>query len=337
MHGQSSEQSHPAHYWLATDAETAQVASHLSVSLAPGDAKELTENFSRIFLFDGSDGEQRVVKIRARWMTEKRLKFEHALAEHLRDCGLPMVAPVTDEQGCTWAKVGDLFCEVAPYIDGREASPVLADVRSMGTMLGHFHRCSVDLDDSLYEPPYFQNQVEPQELEAMVRQLGSDPLSARWKELADCYYSSALSLPQVLRHGDFHPWNLLFSRAEPGRITALFDLDMAAKGPRSYDISYAIFFLRNLHPECPAEGWHTRYRRFIESYADTSDTPFTEAEAEVVPLQIECIALHFLVIKAADAGLEAAADEYEKYITVVDWLQTWGPKLTEILGCGGLA
>lgn len=351
MSNQSSKNPHQDHYWLATDAEVEQVASYLGISLSPGNATEITQNFSRIFLFGEDDGEQRVLKIRARWMTEGRIRFEHALAGHLRDHGLPTVVPLAIRDGPTWAKAGDLYCEIAPFVDGREAGPILADVRLMGELLGHFHRCSRDFNPSLYKPPHFQNQVEPRDLETEVQQLSQQAgemenstsekigsVCTRWKELADCYERQAVSLPHVIRHGDFHPWNLLFSRTEPGRIAALFDLDMSAPGPRVYDISYAIFFLRPLHPERNGGEWDARYRQFIEGYAETSGLPFIENEVAAVSLLIKCIALQFMVRKAVEAGIHGTetVQEYENYVGVDDWLESWGAELADILRRGGL-
>lgn len=328
VNDQSSEQSNPGYDWLATDAEVADVASRLGIPLAPGDVREITESFSRIFVFGGDDGEQRVLKIRARWMTEGRIGFEHALARHLRGHGLPMVAPLEIEGGCTWARVGDLFCEIAPHVDGRKAEQSLADVRLMGQLLGHFHVCVRSFDASLYEPPHFRNQVEPRELEQEVTQLPQQ-LRERWEELVACYERQGVpSLPQVIRHGDYHPWNMLFSQDEPRGIAALFDLDMSAWGPRIYDVSYAIFFLRNLHPEWNGEGWSTRYRQFIEGYAETCGMPIREDEAAVVPLLMECIAFGFV----AQAQAEDAESHSANYTALVEWLESWRPELTGMLG-----
>ena len=340
---QSSEQPNTGRYWLATDAETAQVASHLGISLAAGDAEEIEANYSRVFVVNGDVAHRRVVKIRARWMTEARIKFEHALTLHLRDHGLPVVAPLTIEGDSTWAQVGAFFCEIAPYVDGREASASLADVHLMGEILGRFHRSCHDFDLSLYTPPYFQNQAEPRDLDREVERLrrqveemdsgDSDRAQAfcvRREELNTLYQTQCASLPRVIRHGDLHPWNLLFSRSEPARIAALFDLDMSATGPRIFDISYAIYMLRRLHPESHLDGWDTRYRRFVDAYAGSSGEPLTEDEVAVVALQIECIILGFLLRTAAYAGFQKAAGECEEYAEIVNWLET--PELTKVIG-----
>lgn len=332
---QSPEQPQTERYWLATDAEVTQAASHLGISLTPDNSTDLTENFSRVFSFDSGHDGKRVLKIRAKWMTERRIKFEHALARHLHNCGLPTVVPLGIENDCTWAQVGDLYCEIAQYVDGRDARQNLADVILMSEQLGHFHKHSSDINPELYEPPHFQNQTEPQYLEPEIREfcrrvsknnadgkglyLDSQQihtLCERWEKLSMLYRNHSNALPQVIRHGDFHPWNLLFSRTEPDQILAVLDLDMAAKGPRIFDISYTIYFLRNLHPEHGGEEWNTRYSKFIKGYEQASEQPLTKEEVEVIPLLIECIALGFLV----RANAQEAVDEYNNFTNTCNWL-----------------
>lgn len=346
MANEPTEPPTPIYPWLATDAEVAQVAARVGVSLAVGDAEELGGNYGRLFLIH-RDGDRRVLKIRSRWMTEGRIGFEHALGRCLRGSGVPFAIPLTDGRGRTWTKVGDLFCEQTLFVDGRDASPDAADVRQSGELLGGFHKCARDLDLSLYEPPHFQNQGDPIDLQSSVeqlRQMAKDmeaedadrllTICMRWEDLASWYRDVAGVLPTVLRHGDFHPWNLLFSRTEPSRIAVLFDLDMSAIGPRIYDVSYAVHMLRRLFVGWNVEGWSTRYRRFVEGYVDASGWSFSEDELRALPVLIECIALQFLVLNAAQAGFREAADEYKEYIAIVDWLGSGGSELADALRYG---
>lgn len=330
-----SEKAVTEQYWLATDEEVTQVASHLGISLAPDSSAELTENFSRVFSFDSGKDGKRVLKIRAKWATEKRIKFEHALARHLHNCGLPMVVPLDLGNSCTWVQVGDFYCEIVQYVDGREAKQNLIDVILMGELLGCFHKHSNGNDIELYEPPHFQNQMDPQYLESEFREfcqrvgiknadskgLYLDPqqmhaLCERWERLNKLHQNHCNAMPQVIRHGDFHPWNLLFSPVEPDKILALFDLDMAAKGPRIFDVSYALFFLRNLHPEQDGEEWNTRYSEFIKGYEQANEQPLSGEEVEVISLFIECIAFGFLV----RANAQEAIDEYNIFTNTCSWL-----------------
>jgi Ser/Thr protein kinase RdoA (MazF antagonist) len=347
MGGQSS--GHPHSYWLATDEEVERVASDLGISLAGDTSRDISGSFSRLFVFGGEENDRRVLKIRARWMTEGRLSFEHALAVHMHNCDLPMVVPLADLHGCTWAKVGELYCETAPFVDGRNASPDHADVRQIGALLGRFHGCSRDFGHSSYEPPHFQNQAEPEEMQMLVEkscrqnETQCSPIDSevvreirgRWNELVDCLDTRSISsLPQVMRHGDFHPWNLLFSRTEPSRIIALFDLDMSARGPRVYDISYAIHMLRRLFIGWKVDDWGSRYRQFVEGYTETSNAPLNEEEIAAATLFIECIALHFWMLEAAGGSTQKAAEEREEYVAITDWLKSWGAELTKTLGGG---
>jgi Ser/Thr protein kinase RdoA (MazF antagonist) len=322
-------------YWLATDEEVAHVAMSLGIPM-DSNATQLDGNFSRLLLLDAGS-ERRVLKIRARWMTETRISFEHALAAHLSDRGLPMVLPIAVEKGRTWSRVEDLYCEVSRFVEGREVMQSLSDVHEMGRLLGSFHTFGNSLHPELCEPPHFQNQIEPLELENQLdvfleernRLAAVSIMYARWKENLHKFYTDRSgSLPQALRHGDFHLWNVLFALSEPSRIAALFDLDMAARGPRIYDISYALYMLRSLHPESSSDGWNGRYHRFIKGYRETNDVGFDEAEIAIVPFLIETIGLHFLLQK-----IWSGADETtgcDEYVSTAEWLSEWRSSLTAV-------
>jgi aminoglycoside phosphotransferase (APT) family kinase protein len=54
----------------------------------------------------------------------------------------------------------------------------------------------------------------------------------------------------VIVHGDYAPYNLVFTRNE---VSGIIDLDYARPGPRSYDIAYALYRFAPL--TVTAEGW----------------------------------------------------------------------------------
>ena len=72
---------------------------------------------------------------------------------------------------------------------------------------------------------------------------------------------------EVVVHGDYAPYNLVFSGEE---VVGIFDLDYARPGPRTYDLSYALYRFAPL--TSAHDGWGTipeqaaRVRLFCESY-----------------------------------------------------------------------
>jgi len=88
---------------------------------------------------------------------------------------------------------------------------------------------------------------------------------------------------EVIVHGDYAPYNLVFSREQ---VVGIFDLDYARPGPRTFDLSYAIYRFAPL--ASAHDGWGTlperaaRVRLFCEAYGlDACDV--AESVSAVVP------------------------------------------------------
>ena len=166
-----------------------------------------------------------------------------------------------------------------------------------------------------------------------------DPLWPRWGELREAYPDHSSSLLRVWRHGDFHLWNVLFVEDDPPAIAAVYDLDMAARGLRVFDVSYALFFLRHAlkarHGDAGEDvgRWRPVYEAFGRGYEEGSGSPLSAGETALVPLQIECIAINFLLCNVAlETTVEGARRVFGvEYQSVVDWLGQAGPTLTDTL------
>lgn len=77
----------------------------------------------------------------------------------------------------------------------------------------------------------------------------------------------ALPDAEVVVHGDYAPYNLVFTGEQ---VSGVIDVDYARPGPRSYDLSYAVYRFAPL--TAADEGWGSpadraaRVRLFCESY-----------------------------------------------------------------------
>ena len=113
-----------------------------------------------------------------------------------------------------------------------------------------------------------------------------------------------LSVAEVIVHGDYAPYNLVFTGDE---VTGVIDLDYARPGPRSYDISYAIYRLAPL--TIGDEGWGTiaerrdRVRLFCDAYGLDASARIAAVRAVVPRLLGMVTYMH----EAADAGHAAFA------------------------------
>jgi aminoglycoside phosphotransferase (APT) family kinase protein len=109
---------------------------------------------------------------------------------------------------------------------------------------------------------------------------------------------------EVIVHGDYAPYNLVFTDQ---KVTGIIDLDYARPGPRSYDISYAIYRLAPL--AIGDEGWGTiverrdRVRLFCDAYGLDERGRVAAVHAVVPRLRGMVTYMH----EAASAGHEAFA------------------------------
>jgi len=114
----------------------------------------------------------------------------------------------------------------------------------------------------------------------------------------------ALPDAEVIVHGDYAPYNLVFAGEE---VVGIIDVDYARPGPRGHDLSYAIYRFARL--ASAHDGWGTlperaaRVRLFCESYGlDVCDV--AESVAAVAPRLLG----HVSYMRAeAAAGNEAFA------------------------------
>jgi Ser/Thr protein kinase RdoA (MazF antagonist) len=108
----------------------------------------------------------------------------------------------------------------------------------------------------------------------------------------------------VIVHGDYAPYNLVFSGEH---VVGIIDVDYARPGPRTHDLAYAIYRFAPL--ASGDEGWGTiaeraaRVRMFCEAYG-LDACSVAESVAAVVPRLLGHVA--YMRAEAA-AGNEAFA------------------------------
>ena len=342
--------------WFPTDTEVTKALTVLGIKKSTDLAKDFGGCINRIFRYTDQNGKECVLRIRPRWMTEKRISFEHALAMHLVDKGLPLCLPKSFN-GKLWIKYDDIFYDIYPFVKGCQGKPVPKECKIAGQLLAKFHLGSQDFDKDMIESPAIQNQFPPDVLKPRINKLRAlingkeidgafyngdksifDVLWQEWENTILVYYPKDIILPEVIRHGDFHLWNILFSD-NPLKIEALLDLDMVALGPRAFDISYAVFFLRHAlvawHGEkgLDVHKWKDTYDALFSGYSEATSENLSDSEVSVMPAMIQCIAINFMLGNMMKvSGDKAITDIFNKeYVNIVDWLKKYWPILSDII------
>jgi len=114
---------------------------------------------------------------------------------------------------------------------------------------------------------------------------------------------------EVIVHGDYAPYNLVFDGEE---AVGIFDLDYARPGPRTFDLSYAIYRFAPL--ASAHDGWGTlperaaRVRLFCEAYG-LDACSVAESVSAVAPRLLGHVAY---MREEAAAGNEAFARHIEE-------------------------
>ena len=114
---------------------------------------------------------------------------------------------------------------------------------------------------------------------------------------------------EVIVHGDYAPYNLVFDGEE---TVGIFDLDYARPGPRTFDLSYAIYRFAPL--ASAHDGWGTlperaaRVRLFCEAYG-LDACSVAESVSAVVPRLLGHVSY---MREEAAAGNEAFARHIEE-------------------------
>lgn len=113
-----------------------------------------------------------------------------------------------------------------------------------------------------------------------------------------------LAAAEVIVHGDYAPYNLVFTGEQ---VSGIIDLDYARPGPRSYDISYALYRLAPL--TISGEAWGTladqrgRVGLFCDAYGLDASDRIAAVQAVAPRLRGMVTYMH----EAAAAGHEAFA------------------------------
>ncbi len=124
------------------------------------------------------------------------------------------------------------------------------------------------------KPEYLWRDETLEAVARLVRQFHDATIS--WQSPPDACWQALAAFPEggeVICHNDLAPWNTVFDTR--GRPTAFVDWDLAAPGPRLWDIAFAIWHFVPLYGETEAgdpfdpaifDPRGERVRRFCDAY-----------------------------------------------------------------------
>jgi Ser/Thr protein kinase RdoA (MazF antagonist) len=187
------------------------------------------------------DGPPLVVKFYRpnRWSDQAILE-EHQFTLELAEQELPVIAPISNDEGITLVHhEGNRFalypCKGgrAPELDDSshllQMGRFIARIHLLGSSRDFEYRPSIDLDGFLVQPSIFllENDFIPTHLITAYETLLAD-----LKERIDNCYASAGAFNTIRLHGDCHPGNILWRDDGP----QIVDFDDARMGPSIQDL-----------------------------------------------------------------------------------------------------
>jgi homoserine kinase type II len=218
----------------------------------------------------------------------RRVESEHSLITHVRQHGLPAVAPLPSRHGTTTLEQAGHFYAVFPRASGRqldrqEFGPT--EMAAMGRCLAILHRAlasfphdrvshqswAVDTATTLAGIATLEAAISARPARDEVDRHVLVQLAERRAWLltnAGGAYVDFQGLDQQVIQGDFQQTNLFFDNA---RVSAIIDWDQAYVAPRAWEVVRALHLVFEFDPgPC-----HT----FLDAYR--AEAPLTLAELEI--------------------------------------------------------
>jgi len=248
-----------------------------------------------------------------------RIAFQLAFQEHLLAGGFPTAPVVRTRDGKTSAFVESLHWALFGFVEGQEFDfASSAQAREAGKRLAEFETIAAGFRGPVAGPPVgevdFEKWLAPvsshvwrtsvlateheEQLEELFAGRGYEQelgFFRHWRhEATEAWPRDRLAaLPQAWLHCDYHGRNMVFQGDE---LTGLFDFDFVTHGPRTFDVSRAIFnFGRERRGSTVLREEFCR--AFLEGYESLQ--PLSDEERRALPFRV---ALNW----GPDAGVYAA-------------------------------
>jgi homoserine kinase type II len=221
---------------------------------------------------------------------------EHRVLAFLAERGIPAVSPLLTPGGESFLRVGGRIWAVFPRLadvqrTGDRLAP--ADAAAMGGALGRIHAALAQFPSA--EAARYPVKLLWDSDQAMREMAGYEAAIGRLPTLAPfdqhalssfAYRRTLLAaglpgaeafarLPSHVLHGDFHDGNVFFDRH--GSVSGVVDWELAAVGPRAFELIRALDVALRLPADLDAGG--ARVQALLHAYIGEVDLTYEECMA----------------------------------------------------------
>jgi homoserine kinase type II len=247
--------------------------------------------------------------------SEDDVRREAAIVAHAAARGVPTPVPAAADDGARFARWGDEFVSLFPWVPGRtlaRAEVTPAHAAAVGAALATLHLASPGY------PDHRPGRYEPDEIDARLARVAAlarpelgAAVAVLTPELGRLRAARAPDLPAGIIHGDLFIDNVLYDDA--GALTALIDFEQASWGRFAYDLAVTTLAFGygrdDFRPDVA--------RALIEAYA--AARPVTDGERAAFGAELCFVACRFAVTRITDVHLKrdagaAPGKNYQRYL-----------------------
>lgn len=292
------------------------VCRHFSLGELLGEAIKLRGSFNINVKIRTRKGSY-VIRFVNSSVREEHLQYVSRLLDVLPEEEIPVLRPLTDDQGASTIHHEGQRIQVTPFVRGRGFRCQEQQVRASAGMLGKFHRLLRDMEPGPVPDWSFYRSTGY--LSDTILQLHSLPgipaeelsrTAYLMEQTVKQYDEAEPMLPRSIIHGDWHFWNQRYLLNE---VNCVMDFDFVQHGVQLFDVAYSLWVIYLLLPQ----------------YSDTFDAAFlsgygelSEEEIRALPAALSRISLFFLC-QAAYAPDPAAKwkRQFKRQMPFLEWMQ----------------
>lgn len=277
----------------------------------PFDCELLVRGVNDVYVVTAGSARYAARVWRANFRTSDQVAFELAFLLHLKEAGIPVVAPLRSTEGGTFflveAPEGTRQVALFDWVKGTSFAniPTAAVAEKIGAGMAQIHLAARSFVPPARRPIEYRDHIT-ENLPLVLRRLADRPADAafypRYAEaiLKGLDQPAARALPRHAIHGDFHARNVF---ADQGGNIEFLDFDAAGEAPALQDIVSYVWATPYIARDVACAGLTEEMNdRFMAGYR--SVRPLTADEEKLLPLYIAAKEMVFLGAKFAGVGAQ---------------------------------
>lgn len=256
-----------------------------------------------------------VIRVMSGLATIEHLRYAERITTVLQNAGMPALTPLRNQEGEIYSTLEGRIVQVHPFAEGKEFSYKPEQAYACGHMLHRLHEALAEVEPG--PTPKWSNYPSKETLEeglSRLRVLSSvvppeqiDEAHRLYEDISGRWEIVAKNLPVTVIHGDWHPWNQLYS---DGEVSCILDFDFVQRAERMHDVAYALWAMLS-----DMTKWHMG-----ESLLKGYGIMFPE-ELDALPTAIARASIFFVCTASfTENPMNELAVQLERQCPFIEWV-----------------